>query len=300
MPSIVTAALTEALLELFFYGVYAVLFTTVFYLFSRRGTSPKKRPPRWVLLRVGLVAQFLVITTHWVNTIYETYFAIVHLGGGAEAAAFYSDLSTPSSVIVIALLLICALVTDSLVAALNNAIFGSRLLTHFIDPPALLAKAGASLEHLSSAQLLNVVQFAEAASFISLQSGIPTRIPPYRADGWLAPLFYPLCMIVWTIWRINIASPKLLDRIGEGMQPTARYVIVRTPPWLMLRRPYWPFSSRARPSRPTFHGGLIGWTVFEGISPAVYGISTTLIHARIGLGWAYESDKTARLDLNRR
>ncbi|KAJ7471982.1 hypothetical protein FB451DRAFT_312268 [Mycena latifolia] len=76
MPSIVTAALIEALLELFLYGVYAVLFTTVVYLFrGRRGSSPEKRPVRWVLL--GLIAQFLIITAHWVNTTYQTLFAII-------------------------------------------------------------------------------------------------------------------------------------------------------------------------------------------------------------------------------
>ncbi|KAJ7207840.1 hypothetical protein GGX14DRAFT_396053 [Mycena pura] len=43
----------------------------------------------------------------------------------------------------------------------------------------------------------------------------------------------------------------------------------------------------------TYHVGFVGQVVFTGISPVVMGISTILIYARIGLGWAHGSD-TAR------
>ncbi|KAJ6533366.1 hypothetical protein B0H10DRAFT_2247224 [Mycena sp. CBHHK59/15] len=164
MPSIATASLAETCLEIFLYGVYTVLFTTVIYLFrSRRRILPEKRPALWVFL--GLVVQFLTITAHWIDTIYETFFTFVRFGGGAAAEAFYLDLTTPSSVSVLAILV------ES--AALQT--YGNR------------------------------------------------------------------------------------DR-----------------------------DSRDVPV------GFVGQVVWTGIAPAVLGISTVLIHARIGLGWAHESDRQAK------
>ncbi|KAJ6621850.1 hypothetical protein B0H10DRAFT_1945108 [Mycena sp. CBHHK59/15] len=40
--------------------------------------------------------------------------------------------------------------------------------------------------------------------------------------------------------------------------------------------------------------GFVGQVVWMGIAPAILGISTVLIHARIGLGWAHESDRQTK------
>ncbi|KAJ7471979.1 hypothetical protein FB451DRAFT_1399278 [Mycena latifolia] len=225
MPSIVTAALIEALLELFLYGVYAVLFTTVVYLFrGRRGSSPEKRPVRWVLL--GLIAQFLIITAHWVNTIYQTLFAIVHLGGGAPAAAFYSDLATPSSIVHITLRVICALLTDLLVIHRLYAIFSYRRNVILFPLTLLVGQAvcGSSI----------IYRFANSGGFFIQYS---------LSNPWLTT---------------DLVLSILIVTIG---------VLV------------------------TFQVGFIGEIVLSGVASAIFGISTVLIHARIGLGWAHDADR---------
>jgi len=37
-----------------------------------------------------------------------------------------------------------------------------------------------------------------------------------------------------------------------------------------------------------------GEFIWTGIAPALFGISTVLIHARIGLGWAHDSERSTR------
>jgi hypothetical protein len=41
----------------------------------------------------------------------------------------------------------------------------------------------------------------------------------------------------------------------------------------------------------TFQIGFVGQVIWAGIAPAMLGISTMLIHARIGLGWAHEAER---------
>jgi len=114
MSALFFSSIFEVFLETFSYGVYFVLFTAVIYLsFTRNRISPQKRPALWVLL--GLIFQFLTITAHWIDGMNEIYYTVVHLGGGPAADAFYSDLSTASSIIHITLFIICSLVTDLLV-----------------------------------------------------------------------------------------------------------------------------------------------------------------------------------------
>ncbi|KAJ7471983.1 hypothetical protein FB451DRAFT_1399281 [Mycena latifolia] len=230
--SIVTAGLIGACLEIFLYGVYAVLFTAVIYLFrSRSESSPEKRPARWVLL--GLVAQFLIITAHWINSIYNTFFGIVHLGGGIAAEAFYSNLSSPTTILHITFLVTCTLLTDLLVIH-RLYVICSRTRSFVIFPLVLLVGQAVS------------------------GSGIIYRFTKsYTDEGFF--IQYSLAN-PWSILAILVESAALQTATTIG-------ILV------------------------TFHFELVGQVIWAGAAPAIFGISTVLIHARIGLGWAHEADR---------
>lgn len=49
----------------------------------------------------------------------------------------------------------------------------------------------------------------------------------------------------------------------------------------------------------SFQFGFVGQSVWEGITPVIFGISTVLIHVRIGLGWAHDSDGQANSNSTR-
>ncbi|KAJ7091070.1 hypothetical protein C8R44DRAFT_891757 [Mycena epipterygia] len=59
MLTVAAAFLSGTFLEIFLYGVYTVLFSTVMYLFHRQHRIPGRKSARWVLL--GLVLQFVTI-----------------------------------------------------------------------------------------------------------------------------------------------------------------------------------------------------------------------------------------------
>ncbi|KAJ6552037.1 hypothetical protein DFH09DRAFT_600908 [Mycena vulgaris] len=273
MSSVVTTALVAACLEIFLYGVYAVLFTAVIYLFrSRRGSQPET--VRWVLL--GLVVQYLTITAHWINTIYETFFVFLHLGGDA-AAAFYSDLSTPSAVMHITLLVICTLVTDLLVIHRLYAICSHR-------PKAILIPA--------------ILLVGEAVSgggiIIGFTKSYPNEgysIEYSLSNGWVTTHLvvsilistYSSGMISWKIWRIRKALNILSDHIS-GVTPLTSVLAI-----LVESAALQTITSIG--ILVTFHVGFIGQVVCSGNAAAIFGISTVLIHARIGLGWAHQPDR---------
>ncbi|KAJ6552038.1 hypothetical protein DFH09DRAFT_1167758, partial [Mycena vulgaris] len=275
MPSsISTATLAETCLENLLYGVYAVLFTTVIYLFrSRREGLPGKRPARWVLL--GLITQFLVITAHWVNTLYKIFFAIVHLGGGAAAEAFYLDFSTPSSVLNLTLLVICTIVTDLFVIHRLYVICAHQR-NIILFPLALLvgqAVAGSGLIH-------RFVKWDDRDdSFYSLTNGWVTTNLVLS----IMISTYSSGMIWWKILRISRGLNRLSEHIGGGIQLTSLLAILVESAALQ--------TTTSIGILVTFQVGFVGQTVLAGIAPAVFGISTVLIHARIGLGWAHDPDR---------
>ncbi|KAJ7207841.1 hypothetical protein GGX14DRAFT_634183 [Mycena pura] len=119
LHALATANLVEALLESVLYGVYGVLCITVLYLFRSR----ERRPAVWVSM--GLVIRFFTITGHWIGTLYATFFAFVHLGGGTTAAAFYDNLSSPWYLTNLVFLGASFLVTNLLVIHRLHVIFSN-------------------------------------------------------------------------------------------------------------------------------------------------------------------------------
>ncbi|KAJ7688971.1 hypothetical protein B0H17DRAFT_646028 [Mycena rosella] len=264
MLSIVTAALIGTLLELFLFGVYAVLFTAVIYLFrSRHGSLPTNKPALWVLL--GLVTQFLTITAHCIVTIYKLFL-------GAAAAEFYLDLSTPSSVTSIALLVLSSLVTDTLVIY-RLYVIGSHRRKLIIFPLAFLVG-----QAVSAGGVIH--------RFVEMRPGDHSS-----SDGWVATNLalsivisvYSTAMISWKIWRISTVVNKLSEHIDGGMRNTSILAILIESAALQ--------TSAAIGTLVTFQLGFVGQAVWAGIMPVIFGLATVLIHSRIGLGWSHESDR---------
>ncbi|KAJ7242398.1 hypothetical protein B0H12DRAFT_1236789 [Mycena haematopus] len=209
MAALYSSSVVETFLETFCYGAYLVLFTAVIYLFPTRNGrgSSQKRPALWVLF--GLVLQFLIITAHWINTMNETYYTVVRLGGGSAAAIYYFNLSEVPSIIHITLFVLCSLITDLLVVH-RTYVICSHKRSGIVFPLAIL--------------------LAEAEEAHVLQS----------------------------ILVIFVESAAL--------QTTATICILAT-----------------------FQVENVGQIVLVGTAPAIFGVSTVLIHARIGLGWGHDS-----------
>ncbi|KAJ7089492.1 hypothetical protein C8R43DRAFT_1244734 [Mycena crocata] len=276
MPSIVTANLVEALLEAFLCGGYIVLSVTVLYLFHRRhGIPPGKGPALWVLL--GLIAQSLSITAHLVLTIYRNFFAILGLGGGSAAELFYNDISTPTLVSQFALTVICSVVTDVLVIHRLYVIYSYNrrviicpivfLVGRVVCGAGIIAQFGAAFRGEDFQQVYSL-----SNGWVTCGIILSILISAYSTG-----------MIWRRISRIHGALSQLSGRISGGMQLTSILAIIVESAALQ--------TSTAIGILVTFHVGFVGQVVWTGCAAAILGISTLLIHARIGLGWAHEPDR---------
>ncbi|KAJ7207848.1 hypothetical protein GGX14DRAFT_634188 [Mycena pura] len=275
LHALATANLVEALLESVLYGVYGVLCITVLYLFRSR----ERRPAVWV--STGLVIQFFTITGHWIGTLYATLFAFGHLNGGTAAAAFYDNLSSAWYLTNLSFLGATFLVTNLLVIHRVHVIFSNnRTVTGL--PFIILMVEMVSLVGL-------VYQFAKS------HPGEQSIVIYGLSNPWVttslvtsmvlvfAPTIsaYSTGMISWKILRITRALNRLLDRIDGGVPLMSILAIIVESAALHM--------AITISTLVTYHVGFVGQVVFSGISPVVIGISTILIHARSGLGWAHGS-----------
>ncbi|KAJ7140097.1 hypothetical protein C8R43DRAFT_602831 [Mycena crocata] len=276
MPSIVTANLAGAFIEVFIYGGYITLFATVVYLFhSRHGISPDKRPVHWVLL--GLVIQFLVVTAHWVNTIYRTFHAIVGLGAGSGAGAFYSNLSTPSSVVHVTLLVISTFVTDVLVIHRLYVIYSHNRRVVICPLVFLVGQAVCGV-----GIIYNFVIASPAEEFQILFSLSNAWVTTHLVLSILISA-YSSGMIWWRIWRISRVVDTMAGRISGGMGLMSILAIIVESAGIQ--------TTASVGILAAFQSAFVGQVVWSGCAPVILGISTLLIHARIGLGWAHEPEE---------
>ncbi|KAJ7207839.1 hypothetical protein GGX14DRAFT_454534, partial [Mycena pura] len=89
-------------------------------------------------------------------------------------------------------------------------------------------------------------------------------------------------MISWKILRITRALNRLLERIDGGAPLMSILAIIVESAALQ--------TAISIGALVMYDVGFVGRVVFSGISSVVMGISTILIYARIGLGWAHGSD----------
>jgi len=275
MSAIVTGNLVAALLELFFYGAYFVLFTTVVYLFHRRhGISPKNAQ---AALLLGLLVQFLFITVHSMNTASQMVFAI-RLGGGASTEAFYLNLARPSFVANITLMVITHHLTDAFVLHRLYVIFSRGRNVMIFPLICFLAQivSGCGVIYSSASS-------GPGEDYLTLSNGWLTA----KLVASILISTYSSAAISCRIWRIR----RALQKTSEHMRLTSLLAILVESAVLQTATAIGMLAS----FQYKWGAGEFVWT---GIAPAVFGVSTVLIHARIGLGWAHTSERPPPVNCN--
>ncbi|KAJ7429338.1 hypothetical protein B0H11DRAFT_2145871 [Mycena galericulata] len=275
MSAIVTGNFGAALLELFFYGSYFVLLNTVIYLFHRRHGIPPKNAPAALLL-LSLVVQFLVITVHAVNTAYQTVFAI-RLGGGAATEAFYLNLSRPSFVANMTLMVITHHLTDAFVLHRLYVIFSRGRKVMIFPVICFLAQivSGCGVIYRSATS-------DPDEDYLTLSNGWLTA----KLIASILISAYSSAAISWRIWRIR----RALQKTSEHMRLTSLLAILVESAVLQTATTIGMLAS----FQYKWGAGEFIWT---GIAPAVFGVSTILIHARIGLGWAHGAERSTPINV---
>nr|GAT47105.1 predicted protein [Mycena chlorophos] len=267
LQSLISSTLVESLLETGLFGVYVVLFITVLYLFRSRD----RRPPRIVL--VGLGVQSVVCTVYWVNTLY----VVLHSLGGLmdrEAAGEYLDnMSIWTFPMNVALCQASALITNLLVIHRLYVVFARHILA--VVPALLLLVA----QTVSSAGILYMAVSAniQDKQFYEILHVSNPWIPSMLATSLLVSV-YCTVSIAWKILSVRRAvkpdnrfeSGNSLMTVLSTMVESAALQVASIIGQLI-----------------TFRIRFVGLIVFNGSMPVLLSISTVLIYARIGLGWAY-------------
>ncbi|KAJ7768829.1 hypothetical protein B0H16DRAFT_1780869 [Mycena metata] len=121
-PSLISANLILFTAAGLFYGMYLVLFCISTYLLVRHlggPTASNKRRKRGSIFTfmVFLLAilLFVVITVHWIATVYRAFIGFVCTPTTSEAELYFNNLATPAAVIQYALLLLSSVIGDSMI-----------------------------------------------------------------------------------------------------------------------------------------------------------------------------------------
>ncbi|KAJ7060961.1 hypothetical protein C8F01DRAFT_1141408 [Mycena amicta] len=267
--ALVFANLVEALLEAGFFGVYAVLFVTVLYLFRSR----ERRPSNIVVW--GLVSQFVVIAGHWINGLYQILYALGRLDE-AGADTYYNNPSSTAFSVALGLSEATGWITNLLVIHRVYVIFSHRFI--LVVPSLVVLFLGQVVS--GSGLLYFVVKSHHGEQFLELYNLSNPWVTTMLVASILISV-YSTVMISWRILRVNPSS----QRIGGGVPLTTALANIAESAALQ--------TAITIGVLVTYRMGYIGQIVFNGILPVILGISTVLIYARIGLGWAHGASNIA-------
>ncbi|KAJ7349868.1 hypothetical protein DFH08DRAFT_125811 [Mycena albidolilacea] len=268
--TILPANLATLIVESFLYGLLLLLFiSTIYFLATRRtlaGTNQTTKHHFKSVVFLGVTALFIVVTIHWSFVIYQAFFAFIHLGTNATEDAFYADLAQQPEVLKSVLLFIAVLLGDALVTYRLWIIWGQS--RHIIILP-ILALLGVTISAVGD--ILKITKWepeVRGAAFINEEK-------PWTGTAFALSLLanlYSTGFIIYRIWKVTKVKSASESRLTWFVSILVESAALQTL-WLI-------FAAMTLFSRSDLD--FIATDNF----PAILGISNTLIHARVGLGWS--------------
>ncbi|KAF7350182.1 hypothetical protein MVEN_01321000 [Mycena venus] len=276
MPDItVLDNLASLILESFLYGLLLLLFiSTIYFLATRRtlaGTTQTAQHHLTSLVFLGVTALFLLVTVHWSIEIYQAFFAFIHLGSVAAEDAFYADLAQKSEVAKGALFSFAVLVGDALVTYRLWVIWGGNRKIVIFPMIALIGLAVAETGFV--VEMTKWEPRLRGASF-------DTEAKPWEATAFVLSLvanLYSTACIAFRIWGVKTPKSGSESRLQWFLSILVESAALQTF-WLIFGGMTLLFSSNL------LKASFIATESF----PAILGISNTLIHARVDLGWSQD------------
>ncbi|KAJ7494912.1 hypothetical protein FB451DRAFT_1163648 [Mycena latifolia] len=257
--SILPTNLACLILESFLYGLLLLLFiSTIYFLAMRRaltGTTQTAKYHLPSLTFLGVTALFLLVTVHWSIAIYQAFFAFIHLGSVAAEDAFYADLAQKAEVAKAVLLSFAILLGDVLVTYRLWVIWGGNRKIVIFPIFALIGVAVAE-----TGLVIDLAKWEPRLHGASCDA----ESRPWEATGFVLSLVvgFPASSTV-NKWFLSILVES------AALQTF----------WLIF-------------GGITILFGSVAASIAMYTFPAILGISNTLIHARVGLGWSQGSAAT--------
>ncbi|KAF8147062.1 hypothetical protein K438DRAFT_488684 [Mycena galopus ATCC 62051] len=218
---------------------------------------------------LGVTALFIVVTIHWSFVIYQAFFAFLHFGTNATEDAFYADLAQKPEVIKSVLLCIAVLLGDALVTYRLWIIWGQsgRII---IFP--ILALLGVAISAIGV--ILEITKWqpeVRGKAFINEEK-------PWTGTAFMLSLLanlFSTSFIVYRIWKVTKVKSASESRLTWFVSILAESAALQTL-WLIFT------------AMTLFSSSDLDFIATDNF-PVILGISNTLIHARVGLGWSQGS-----------
>ncbi|KAF7365886.1 hypothetical protein MVEN_00463600 [Mycena venus] len=271
--TILPANLASLVLEGFFYGLLLLLFvSTIYFLAMRRtlaGTTQTAKHHLTSLVFLGVTALFLLVTVHWSFEIYQAFFAFIHLGSAAAEDTFYADIAQEAEVVKAVLFCLSVLLGDALVTYRLWVIWGGNRKIVIFPIFALIGVAVVSTGFV-----------VELTKWEPTLRGAPfaNESRPWKATGFvfslIANLYCTVCISL-RLWGVKTNTSGSESRLQWFLSILVESAALQTF-WLIFDGMTTLFDLDTE---------IIASSTF----PAILGISNTLIHARVGLGWSQDS-----------
>ncbi|KAF7360962.1 hypothetical protein MSAN_01126300 [Mycena sanguinolenta] len=282
MPGITVllSNLATPILESFFYGLTVLLFISTVYFLSTRRTLARQTAKYHLtsLVFVGLATLFLTVTAHWSIVVYQAFFAFSHLG--KAAITFYRDVAQPSQVAKVFVFFVAVTLGDALVDIKTYRlwIIWQRKKKVVIFPIVTLILFAASFVGLiklvtdNSSLSESDSRKKESENKFENQIGFADLTLPWEAAGSMLSLLanlYSTGLIGFRFWKVASPSKSSLKWFLSILIESAALQTI----WSLI------CIVTALLQSPAVSIAVDNF-------PAIIAISNTLIHARVGLGWA--------------
>ncbi|KAJ7473823.1 hypothetical protein B0H11DRAFT_1337151 [Mycena galericulata] len=266
-PSLMTVTFVSLAMSSLFYGLYVVLFAlSVFILVRRRGTTRQsgKNASIWKsVVFVSAILLFLVITVHWITTMYRAFIAFVSVEDSTAAEIFLLDPRQPTDVIQDTFLSLSLLIGDFLIIYRLWIVWSFN--TFVLVVPVLSATAftvGSAISTDVASHSITV--FSNPWLKINTSLTLITNV-------------YCTGFITWKIWEITRLSPG-----GTNLRHFV-VVVVESAAFYALWAVFFVIAFAAKSN--------VQFVVVQ-TGPEVVGIVNALILTRVGLGWTSEHTET--------
>ncbi|KAJ7029702.1 hypothetical protein C8F04DRAFT_744153 [Mycena alexandri] len=267
----ISSVLATVALESFFFGVYLVVCATaVFLLLKRRAES--KSANRQIVVLFGTTALFLVVTGHWMTTIYRFFFAFVTFPvEGQDPMVFYADWAQPTEVLQTAFLMAALTIPDTLMVHRLWIIWGynKKVVIFPLCTLVGLIISSVGVTYEFSQYSAGNIDWALVADHWIIVDCVFT----------LCTNIYCTAFMAYRIWRTD----KLIRPLGG---PTIMYVLRVMVESAALAAAWGIFFIIA-------YGAQSNLRFLVDITPSVVGALTMLVYMRTGMGWNRAPDGPA-------
>ncbi|KAJ7184703.1 hypothetical protein C8R46DRAFT_1208880 [Mycena filopes] len=253
-----SSVLATVALESFFFGVYLVVCATAVYLLLKR------RAERRIVVLLGSTALFVVVTGHWMTTIYRFFFAFVTFPvEGRDPMVFYSNWAHPTEVLQTAFLMASLTIMDALMVHRMWVIWGynKRVIIFPLCTLAGLLVSSVGVTYEFAQYSPGNLEWAIVADHWIIVDCVFTLSTNFYCTGFMA----------YRIWRTD----KLIRPLGG---PTIMYILRIMLESTGLATAWCVFFIIA-------YGAQSSLRFLVDITPSVVGALSMLVYMRTGMGW---------------